>query len=144
MEQVREFKIKDAPALWKLYRNEFPNPCPSPNFNESLFGGKCWVYETVGRFDESIIKGFVITVIEDGEPWLWCICTQKDSRNRGIGTSLLRRLEEDYRGRYRKINLFVDVENPAQKLYFDVGYKVKKVEKGLYPNGDGLWMVKNL
>ena len=46
---------------------------------------------------------------------------------------------------YSRIILHCKVSNPAQKLYFDMGYRAKAVLKNYYaPEGDGLEMEKIL
>lgn len=67
-------------------------------------------------------------------------------RKFGIGGELLKEVSDYYRERgFNKITLHVHVDNPAQKLYFDSGYRVTKVLHRWYlSEGDGLEMEKKL
>jgi ribosomal protein S18 acetylase RimI-like enzyme len=43
-----------------------------------------------------------------------------------------------------EITLHVHEDNPAQKLYFDYGFRVKRIERDYYNPKNGLFMVRPL
>jgi len=79
------------------------------------------------------------------DAFLWIMAVVPESRNMGIGSSLLKEIEEYAKGRYARIGLTCKTDNPVQKLYFDYGYRVTKVLRDFYaPEGDGLFMGREL
>jgi len=140
MNRIREYKEDDLQDLYELYLDCFyDNPVPFWQFKESVEKGRTYV------LDYSGLKAFVISFIEDDEPWIWAIGTNQFMRGLGIGNKLLERVEEYYESlNYKRINLFVGQSNPAQKLYFDRGYRIKRVVKDIYKTEDALKMIKDL
>jgi ribosomal-protein-alanine N-acetyltransferase len=92
------------------------------------------------------IVAFAMVTISRGQPWLMEIAVHADWRGQGIGSSLLREVDQWAKSmNYDYIELTVKVNNPAQKLYFDHGYRVEKVLERYYlQEGDGLLMHLNL
>lgn len=85
---------------------------------------------------------FAIVTKQNGQPHLWAIGTDPRYRGEGIGGRLLDEVINIYqREAYEYIELTVRVDNPAQKLYFDKGFRVRQVLKNYYDGGfDGLRM----
>ena len=81
-------------------------------------------------------------VTERGGPYIWSIAVTPTYRGAGCGTQLLQEIEEFYRHAGRQsIGLTCKTTNPAQKLYFDMGYRVEKVAQNYYGlEVDGLFM----
>lgn len=60
------------------------------------------------------------------------VAIRKGFQGRGIGSKLIGMAEDFYRQRgYRQVKLDVDVSNPAQSLYFRLGYRVCRFSKKL-------------
>lgn len=99
-----------------------------------------------GFVGEVIGFAIVIDYMDNYEPLIWSIAVHPDKRGQGIATRMLMEIEEDVRFHFAKqIRLTVNVNNPAQKLYFDAGFRVKNILRKHYlEEGDGLMMVKNL
>jgi len=94
--------------------------------------------------DENHIIGFVLvrTVVH---PYIWSIAVDKSFQGRGVGGNLLREVIEWYTlQKAQEIKLHVHEDNPAQKLYWDYGFRVKSVEEGYYMPKDGLVMRREL
>ena len=93
------------------------------------------------------VFGFAFVERRLGEPYIWTIAVRPDQRGHGLGMKILQEIETHYRSLhvYREIALSVRSTNPAQKLYFDAGYRVTKLMRAYYgPGGDGLLMRKTL
>jgi ribosomal protein S18 acetylase RimI-like enzyme len=90
---------------------------------------------------ESTITAFAIVTDRVGGPYIWSIATHPGLRGCGLGTKLLREIEEHYRlAGCQSISLTCKPTNPAQKLYFDRGYRVENVIRGYYGSeGNGLF-----
>ena len=80
------------------------------------------------------------------KPLLRSIAVLPDYRKRGLGRFLLDEIATYYTGQASHgILLHCKVGNPAQKLYFDAGYRVRAYLRNYYaPEGDGLEMEKVL
>lgn len=93
-----------------------------------------------------IILGYAIVVEKDGAPYIFIIAVDPHYRGQSVGTQLLEAIRKDA-SIHRKdfIELAVKPDNPAQKLYFDAGYRVRAVARGFYgEEGDGLLMRRDL
>jgi ribosomal protein S18 acetylase RimI-like enzyme len=90
------------------------------------------------------IVGFALvrTVVH---PYIWSIAVAKKFQGRGVGGNLLREIIKWYTlQKAQEIKLHVHEDNPAQKLYWDYGFRVKSVEEGYYMPKDGLVMRREL
>jgi ribosomal protein S18 acetylase RimI-like enzyme len=98
--------------------------------------------------DAGKIVSYALLREKYGEPYLWAIATDPEWRGKGLAGGLLREVEnfvkyilKDAAG----IGLATNVNNPAQKLYFDHGYRVIKHLPGYYGQGNnGLFMRRPL
>lgn len=99
-----------------------------------------------GFVDDIVGFAIVIDYMDNFEPLLWSIAVHPSYRGQGFATSMLMEVEKDSRALgARTIRLTVHLDNPAQKLYFDAGYRVVNVARNHYLNeGDGLVMKKIL
>jgi ribosomal protein S18 acetylase RimI-like enzyme len=143
---IREYRSDDLDSFWEIYQNCFEFPLPFWRFRDAVERGRTYILELTSRFnDHTSIKGFVISFIDINEPWIWSIGVNRSYRQFGFGASLLKKVEDYYKNlSYKNINLFVEPNNPAQKLYFDQGYRVRSVETGIYEVGGAIKMVKEL
>jgi ribosomal protein S18 acetylase RimI-like enzyme len=83
--------------------------------------------------DEGGVKANLISEISKGQPYVWSVCTTASHRGRGCAATLLKAFEKHYADAgYHKFWLQVRTENPAQKLYFDMGYRVASFSPSLY------------
>ena len=91
-----------------------------------------------------IIVGFAI-VRHVFQPYIWNIAVDPAYQKVGIGGNLLREIIRTYTlAKTANIALHVNVENPAQKLYFDYGFRVKSVQKKYFDPNDALFMERKL
>jgi ribosomal protein S18 acetylase RimI-like enzyme len=90
------------------------------------------------------IIGFAI-VRNAVQPYVWNIAVDPAYQSRGVGGNLLREIIKRYTlEKCKEITLHVNVNNPAQKLYFDYGFRVVAVETDYFQPDDGLVMKRDL
>jgi len=90
--------------------------------------------------EANMIIGFAL-VRTSGNPYIWSIAVAEDFQGRGVGGNLLREIIRKYTlQKERQITLHVHEDNPAQKLYFDYGFRVRRVVENYYDPKDGLLM----
>lgn len=92
------------------------------------------------------LAGYAIVTEKNAQPYVWEIAVASLYRGQGYGAALLGEIEVWAReNEKREITLNCLTENPAQKLYFDAGYRVTKVLLGYYGAGrNGIVMRRNL
>jgi ribosomal protein S18 acetylase RimI-like enzyme len=126
-------------VLWNISKASFDGvDSPPPTmFAARYYEQDVWI-QAWGDF----VVGYAIVERRLGEPYIWSIAVDEKYRHRGIASAILKELEGYYRSKgFQGIALAVKVDNPAQKLYFDAGYRVIKVLADYYqPEGDGLLM----
>jgi len=100
---------------------------------------------------EPMIRAYLILREKMNEPYIWSLATDRAHRGQGLAASLLNEVDEFVktlptakRRGMTGIGLTTHVNNPAQKLYFDHGYRVKQVLDNYYLGGDGLYMRKEV
>ena|ERR1035438_1072892 len=95
--------------------------------------------------DSTLIIGFAIVRLDDVYPYMWNIAVDPAYQGRGVGGNLLREIIKRYTlAKQKQITLHVNAQNPAQKLYFDYGFRVKSIEKDYFKPDDGLIMTRLL
>lgn len=93
------------------------------------------------------IVAYAMVVLDAGTggPYIWSIATEEKHRGCGYAGGLLTEIIEwANAGHYAYIELTVNVNNPAQKLYFDHGFRVTQVLKRYYGEFTGLRMRRKL
>lgn len=142
---IRKYNpIADYAAVLAIYKSSF-----GPEFTEELLrfhmqrsSKHAWVYEM--KHNGEMI-GYILTEMKEGEVYLTQVAVLLEHRGYGIATKLIHTAENDHAPFHDIMWLQVQSDNPAQKLYFDLGYRVTKVEKDLYaPGKNGLRMEKVL
>lgn len=99
-----------------------------------------FVYNFGGR-----IVSYVLVTKDGGEGYVWSVATTKEYRSRGISTGLMQEAIQWCRiAGMRRLELTVNVDNPAQKLYFDLGFRVVTIFKKYYGEASGLRMRRYL
>jgi ribosomal protein S18 acetylase RimI-like enzyme len=90
------------------------------------------------------IVGFAI-VRNAIQPYLWNIAVDPEWQGKGIASKMLKEIIDRYtQEKSKQITLHVNAENPAQKLYFDHGFRVMAVEKDYFKPDDGLLLKRDL
>lgn len=151
MKLSNEQKSDWLPRIWEITRAcysgaEFPD---ASFFNRCVKDGDVWTVHGGGELGTNYeIVGYALAstdVYSDGSPLLRSIAVMPEWRGQGLGRFLLDEINKYYAGRVPRILLHTKIDNPAQKLYFDAGYRVRTRLKNYYaPEGDGLEMEKAL
>jgi ribosomal protein S18 acetylase RimI-like enzyme len=94
--------------------------------------------------DEDFVVGFAI-VRNVIQPYIWNIAVDPAYQRRGVAGNLLREIICRYTlEKCTEIRLHVNVQNPAQKLYFDYGFRIIDLEEEYFKPDDGLIMRRKL
>lgn len=93
----------------------------------------------------STIVAFALVNVRADEPYLWSLAVLPEFRNRKIASRLLKEVIAYYTEKHAKtLSLSVNVDNPAQKLYFDHGFRTLRVLPRYYGEASGLRMRRYL
>jgi len=132
---IRLFEKKDASAIYTINTMSHEKPEPNISLLTQIEGpyAETWVSE----LDNKVV-GFLITrqtitgpSIMNNAFNVYNVAVDQQYRNKGIASELFKAFEEQYKGKGYAY-LHVDAQNPAQKLYFDLGYRVKDIVPGFY------------
>ena len=117
---------EDIPALYTIERGCFLKDF---RWSESVFRrevvnsarkNNLWVYTT----KEGVIAGFLMAAEERGKGYIQSVDVSKEHRKKGIATELILECEKAFKSRgINCMRLEVHVNNPAQTLYFKIGYR---------------------
>lgn len=140
---IRRVAPNDYQAILEINeRCHNPNALePRDSLVEKLRFLETWVFEEEGK-----VVGFLIgrQGSENSPANIYNVAVLPEFRKRGIAASLIQEFEKFYAGKCIYYYLHVDAQNPAQKLYFDLGYRVLALANDFY--GDrtiALRMVKS-
>jgi len=90
----------------------------------------------------SAVVGYALVGHRNEDPYVISIATDPAYRGMGVGRQLLAAVIE--RAKWAKknhVSLTCQIDNPAQKVYFDCGFRVVGIAKDFYGDeGDGLMM----
>jgi ribosomal protein S18 acetylase RimI-like enzyme len=140
---VRAYSSPDYYGVFKVYRESF-----GPEFTERLLKDHLFTsdYVWVAQSDQKDVIGYLLAECNNGVPYLSQVAVDAQCRGTGVATKLIKVFENHYEKQAcDSLWLQVKVENPSQKLYFDLGYRVSKFEPNLYgPGKHGLRMDKSL
>jgi ribosomal protein S18 acetylase RimI-like enzyme len=135
---VREYDVKDLRSVFTINKTCHQKPQPNVELLEQLHKGQTWV-----AVENNEVVGFLLSTYKEG-PYVYNIAVLPEHRGKGIATELFKVCHQFYNG-MGYIYLYVDVTNPAQKLYFDLGYRVKRIKEDFYGHmQDALVMIKLL
>lgn len=142
---IREFRREDLERVCEIeYRSfQYPYPCQVFLVYHYIFPSLFLVAECGGR-----VVGYSVGIVENGERGhLISIAVEEVYRGRGLGRSLIKEFESRVKALgATRVVLEVSVENSvALSLYERLNYRVVKVLRNYYPNGeDAYLMLKEL
>jgi ribosomal protein S18 acetylase RimI-like enzyme len=128
--------------LGAMVRELYPDdPFSESQFMKAAEKGVSWIAE-----DKDKWAAHLVSELAKGAPYIWSVATYPAYRGKGLATTLIQEFEKHYKtAGYVKAWLHVKVKNPAQKLYFDLGYRVSSFEPNIYgAHEHGLIMRKSL
>ena len=140
---VRDYKEEDFASVCAIDKAAFVMREPEWFLKKAMRDGRTWVYEVDGQ-----VVGFLVGKLKHSTPYVHNVAVSKEFRNKGIAAALFSKFEEHYGAAQKPENkmfwLQVNYHNPAQKLYFDLGYRVCFVDENYYgPSEHALCMYKS-
>lgn len=146
---IRRAKISDLEEIYQIEVECFPEDAFTLSFIKSLIEDPDFIF-LVATLNERI-AGFVVGALENfrGKTvgHIYSIDVKSEYRGRGIGSLLLKSIEETLReAGAKECYLEVRIDNlVARSLYFKFGYRVFRVLKNYYGAGkDGILLMKRL
>jgi ribosomal protein S18 acetylase RimI-like enzyme len=125
---------EELPDLYEIEKGCFRAPFlwTQTTFNKSILSAvkknNVWVADENGK-----ILGFLLADKEFGKGYIDTVDVSPKARGRGIATKLIGLYEAAAKKRgLAEIKLEVSVENPAQVLYFKLGYRVAAFRRHYY------------
>jgi len=143
--RIRRMREGDIPQVIEIEEESFKHPYPPLLIRQILSsfpeGFLVAEDESTGR-----IVGYIMGLIEWGHGHIVSIATSKEYRNRGIGTALLKELEDILFKRYNVGYIVLEVRfnnREARRFYYKRGYRDKRLLPRYYEDGtDAILMVK--
>jgi ribosomal-protein-alanine N-acetyltransferase len=131
-------------SVIEVSRQAFEHPDPIEYTQRSIENGRVWV-----AIEDDEVVGFLIGKVKHNTPYVNSVAVLPAFRGKGIAKKLFEKFEEFY-GLQQKseVKIFwlqVRTDNPAQKLYFDLGYRVTGFDEHYYgQNEHALCMHKSV
>lgn len=129
--QIRDFEAKDFDRVMEINDASFTAPATRKFVLDSIDKGQAWV-----MVDGETVIGFLIGYMKNGIPYVNNVAVVAEYRKQGIAKKLFEKFEErfgkDQKPESKMFWLQVESNNPAQKLYFDLGYRVGWVDENYY------------
>ncbi|MHB1293404.1 MAG: GNAT family acetyltransferase [Anaerolineae bacterium] len=125
--RIREFALADYDAVYTLWATAGPGVSIRPSDRREEIAKKLERDPDlflVAEEDERVV-GVIMGAWDGRRGWLHHLAVAEDYRDRGIGSALLRQVEERLRAKgCLKVNLLVHQDNEgARALYRRLGYK---------------------
>jgi ribosomal protein S18 acetylase RimI-like enzyme len=135
-------EITDMASVKYIYQECFQPPYTLDMLEARIASAeKVWVYLINGE-----IVGYLLLDVDRKVHYLSQVATRSTARHIGVATGLIRNAEQYLQSLgVKKWWLQTGHDNPAQKLYFDIGFRVSGFQKHLYGvNSHGIEMTKYL
>jgi ribosomal protein S18 acetylase RimI-like enzyme len=136
MKPIRQIDLyvgmTDFESVKAIYNECFPLPFTVRMLEQRLERAeRVWVYLLNNE-----IVGYLLLDVERGHHYLSQVATRASARRMGVATGLITTASDYLRGMKVKYWwLQTEVNNPAQKLYFDLGFRVSGFERDTYGFG---------
>lgn len=128
------FEDDDLPVLYEIEKECFEKEFrwAEPVFKRALLNARkqnfVWVARISGR-----IAGFLLAGVENGKASIETANVARVHRRKGVASKLIAACEKDLKRRgFKIIKLEVWTENPAQILYFQLGYRASGFKRNYY------------
>lgn len=145
----RNFKKTDIPRLVELNNLCFDEGerCSEELLRQHIGASDVWLAWTLLK-DPTII-GYALVEPGIDSAYLAQIAVHPEFQRRGVAGNMLREIVGHFRystgGKYRNVRLHCAIDNPAQRLYYNYGFRVFDIAKSFYKDGgDALYMKRNL
>ena len=128
---IRDYKESDFHSVIEVSRQAFEHPDPIEYTQRSIENGRVWI-----AIEEDEVVGFLISKLKNSTPYVNSVAVLPAFRGKGIAKKLFEKFEEFYGFQQKsEVKIFwlqVRTNNPAQKLYFDLGYRVTGFDEHYY------------
>ena len=128
---IRDYKESDFHSVIEVSRQAFEHPDPIEYTQRSIENGRVWV-----AIEDDEVVGFLISKLKNSTPYVNSVAVLPAFRGKGIAKKLFEKFEEFYGFQQKsEVKIFwlqVRTNNPAQKLYFDLGYRVTGFDEHYY------------
>jgi ribosomal protein S18 acetylase RimI-like enzyme len=144
MRILRRYSKEDFPAILSIndvcyQRDERP---PADKLREMISISDVWQARDDDAVSNPRILGFAIVRPEADSAYLWSIAVDPEYQGRGVAGNILREVLRFYEDKkYRNVRLHVHVDNAAQKLYYDYGFRTYDLAYKYYSAGSGLGLM---
>jgi [ribosomal protein S18]-alanine N-acetyltransferase len=128
---IRDFEAKDFDRVMEINNASYEFPATKKFVLDSITNGHAWV-----ALEDDKIVGFIIGVMKHNTPYVNNVCVDSEYRGQGIAKQLFVKFEALFGMNQKPENMIfwlqVQSDNPAQKLYFDLGYRVGWIDLNYY------------
>jgi ribosomal protein S18 acetylase RimI-like enzyme len=128
---IRDFEAKDFDRIMEINNASYESPAPKKFVLDSINNGHAWV-----AIEDENVVGFLIGLLKHGTPYVNNVAVAVEHRGKGIAKQLFGKFEALFGMNQKPENkifwLQVEASNPAQKLYFNLGYRVIWVDQNYY------------
>jgi len=143
--KIRKMRDRDIPQVIKIEEESFEYTYP-PLLIMHIFSSFPEGFLVAEDENTKKIVGYIMGLIEWGHGHIVSIATSKEYRNKGIGTALLKKLEDILFKKYNVGYIALEVRfnnRDARKFYYKRGYVDKRLLPRYYEDGtDAILMVK--
>jgi len=143
--RIRRMKENDIPQVIKIEEDSFKYTYPPLLIMQILSSFPEGFLVAEDERNDRIV-GYIMGLIEWGHGHIISIATSKEYRKRGIGTALLKKLEDILFKKYNVGYIALEVRfnnREARRFYYKRGYKDKRLLPRYYEDGtDAILMVK--
>lgn len=155
MVEVRRPRPEEIPSLYTIECATFEEDMrwDESDFIDVLNSSQVWVIDYIedgcecGQVWNCICNdtpketrttvGLIAATINRGEGYILSFSVLPEHQHKGFGAKLLTAAEEHFKQTGTKVmRLDVHPDNPAQTLYFRMGYRVTYIRKKYYENGE--------
>jgi len=137
------FTKKEIPLLYEIEKECF---APAFRWSKKIFIDQIkkqniWIYEN----DEQIV-GFLLAFLRKGKGYISSMEVLPAFQGQGYGKLLMEACHKYFKEQgCKEMSLDVNTKNPAQILYFKMGYRTAGFKRNFYKQGShGLYMIKSL
>lgn len=132
MYMIRDYTLRDEGMVLEVNSIAHDIPSPAQLLINELTTGITWVATN----DNGLVVGFLLSKLKELPcklliPYVYNVCVLPEYQGKGVASKLFKRFEEQYSD-WDHFQLCVRHDNPAQKLYFDLGYRVISINKDFY------------
>jgi ribosomal protein S18 acetylase RimI-like enzyme len=125
---VREYSPIDYERVMDINKSSHASPSPDWLLLEKLHELKSWVAEING-----VVAGFLVATFKQGRPYIYNIAVDENYRDKGCASALIWTFDNHYKNRAKWLQ--VDADNPAQTLYYKLGYRIYDIGHDYYGKG---------